>query len=155
MYILGQDRHTRRSRRRFRNYLAALLLVLSPLAAFAGILPERQTWAFMQSVGGISIGSPYRDGTGFSVPLSCDVSGLKKITVQPAMLNSALAADDVDVVVTDRVIYLTVVTTPVSRNKSPLCKPALLGDLSSGEYQVIYRDPDGTEHELGTILIRK
>ncbi len=138
-----------------REYLAAALLLLCPLAAFAGILPERQSWDFMQSVGGISVGDPFReDGTWF-LPVSCDVSGTRKVTVEPTRLNSALAAADVRIQVKGTAVYVTVVTTMVSHNRSSLCKPAALGNLPVGTYSVFYRDPDGTRHKLGRISIKQ
>ncbi len=152
--MLQNDGRTTGSPRQLPHFFAAALLALWPLAASAGILPERQTWQFMQSVGGISIGEPYRDGATSYLPVSCDVSGQTKITAQPTTLNSSLATADVDVVISAGTIYVTVVTTMVSHNKSTLCKPALLGDLPGGEYRVFYRDPDGTEHALGRIAIK-
>ncbi len=140
--------------RTLRKYLAASLLVLSPLCAHAGVLPEQQTWESMQSLGGISIGTPSRENATWYLPISCDVSGTKPITVQPTRLNSALATADVKVEVKGSHVSVTVVTTMKSHNKSSLCRPAALGSLREGTYTVSYRDPDGTQHELGRIEIK-
>ncbi len=144
----------RRALRTIRAYLAASLLVVSPLSVRAGVLPEQQTWELMQSLGGISIGTPYRENAIWYLPVSCDVSGRTKVTVQPTMLNSALAAGDVKVDVNGSAVSITVVTRMASHNKSPLCKPAALGSLREGTYSVSYRDPDGTQHELGRIELK-
>ncbi len=141
--------------RSIRECVAAVLLLLCPLAAFAGILPERQTWDFMQSVGGISIGDPFREDGMWYLPVLCDVSGTRKVTVGPTRMNSSLAAPDVRIQVKGSAVYVTVVTTMVSHNQSSLCKPASLGNLPAGTYSVFYRDPDGTRHKLGKVSIKQ
>ena len=153
--MMNCDRRTKHHRKQFLICLAAILLVLIPLTAFAGVLPERQTWAYMQSLGGISIGDPYREEGMWSLPISCDVSGSKKITVKPTLLNSALATAETEAAVEGNAIYVTIVTSMMSHNKGSLCKPAALGGLPNGDYSVFYRDPDGTRHALGSLSIRK
>ncbi len=141
--------------RTIRECLAAALVLLCPLAAPAGILPERQTWDFMHSVGGISIADPFREDGTWYLPVLCDVSGTRKVTVEPTRLNSALATADVRIQVKGMAVYVTVVTTMASHNQSSLCKPAALGNVPVGTYSVFYRDPDGTRHKLGKISIKQ
>lgn len=141
--------------RSMRNVLTAVLLVLASLPASAGMQPERQTWAFMQTVGGISIGDPYQNDDRWFLPVLCDISGLKTITIKPVFLNSALAAAETVVTVEGNAISVTVTTSLRSHNPRSSCRPGELGRLPRGNYTVSYRDPDGTEHALGTISIKQ
>ncbi len=68
---------------RFR-YVAWAVIALS-----LGCIPGKsQDWGFVQSVGGIALGVPYRTGTGIMLPVTVDVSGLKAITTQPTTPSS-------------------------------------------------------------------
>ncbi|MES2320260.1 MAG: hypothetical protein V4631_22510 [Pseudomonadota bacterium] len=59
-----------------------------PILANAALPGTARTWEFMQSVGGVGLGKPVFEGETWSVPLLCDVSGLKSFTAKPTMLNS-------------------------------------------------------------------
>tara|TARA_R110002073_G_scaffold271180_1_gene434522 strand:+ start:2033 stop:2518 length:486 start_codon:yes stop_codon:yes gene_type:complete len=79
----------------------ALLMVIS-LSAFALVscqsFPSRgfygsepRDWDFIQSVGGIKLGDPYKLNGMTWVPILFDVSGNQAITVQPTNSNTGLA----------------------------------------------------------------
>jgi hypothetical protein len=64
-------------------------LLLSATIAYSGVAgfltKETRDWNFVQSVGGMKVSLKE---TGLIV--ECDVSGVKKVTVDPTMVNSAL-----------------------------------------------------------------
>jgi hypothetical protein len=86
-------------------YIAALLLIL-PMVAFGG----EQPWAFVQSIGGLTLGAPTRIAHGWALPVNVNVSGLEALTRKPTMLNSALICDSTNVAVNGNLIYLTIST---------------------------------------------
>ena len=112
-------------------------------------------WQFIQSVGGIALGSPQRDARRHVLlPIRCDVSGTQTITVRPTAINSALVCEPPVVRVRSSTVLLTIRTTIASdHNSNARCPAADLGALAPGEYSVIYRSPDGSQHPLGSIQI--
>jgi hypothetical protein len=134
--------------------LAILVLFSSPLLGHATLLGTEQTWDFMQSVGGISLGTPEKKGNRWFLPLLCDVSGLKEFTVKPTLLNFALVWNDTEAEVADQEILVTIETGVVNLSgKSTACGAAELGYVKLGKYRVIYRDPDGSKHLVGEVEI--
>lgn len=85
---------------------------------------EPMDWAFIQSVGGIRLGDPYRRSGRYWVPVIVDVSGAQTITVIPTWRNTGLvctratfsgSGSDID---SDMDIWLTVYTEPESASNS-------------------------------------
>ena len=131
------------------------LLLLIPACTLGMLVGRGQTWAFMQAVGGIIIGTPrYQKGI-WSLPVACDVSGHTRVSVKPTRLNpGAVWAGTMIEVENDR-IYLTIDTSPPPPGKAnTVCGPANLGRPRPGKYSVIYRDPDGSEHFIRTIELK-
>jgi len=118
---------------------------------------ESKDWEFVQSVGGLKLGSPYRDSKGHVLlPIICDVSGTKKITKQPTTLNSALACDTPSVIKRRCTILIAVRTTIASElHPNAACSPADLGVIQPGTYFVDYLGPKGARNNLGSIVIPK
>ena len=114
-----------------------------------------QDWAFVQRVGGIAVGTPVRAPNGHVLlPIDCNVSGLKTITVQPTTMNSSIVCAEPRVRVESHAISITIRTTfPSKSYRNPRCPDADLGVLSEGEYSVTYAEPDGTLHPLGTVVV--
>ena len=112
-------------------------------------------WQFVQSVGGIAIGKPARDGRGnITLPIHCNVSGTRRITTRPTGIHSALVCERPSVGVRGSMVFITVHTTVASdRNSDADCPAANLGRLKPGRYSVVYRDPDGSSHPLGVIEV--
>jgi hypothetical protein len=112
-------------------------------------------WQFVQSVGGMAIGKPARDGRGNVIlPIHCNVSGTRRITTKPNGINSALVCERPSVGVRGSMIFITVRTTVASdQNSDADCPAANLGRLAPGRYSVVYRDPDGGSHPLGLIEV--
>jgi len=112
-------------------------------------------WQFVQSVGGIALGTPQRDDRGHVLlHMRCNVSGTQTITVHPTAINSALVCEPPSVRVRSGTVFLTIRTTvATNRNSNARCPNADLGALTAGQYSVIYRCPDGSQHPLGSIQI--
>jgi hypothetical protein len=112
-------------------------------------------WQFVQSVGGISLGTPNRDDRGHVLlPIRCDVSGLQTITVRPTTINSGIVCESPIVRVRSSTIFLTIRTSvPSKRYPNARCPDADLGAPTAGQYSVIYASPDGSQHPLGSIQI--
>ena len=107
-------------------------------------------WGFIQSVGGIKIGTPIKTHSGWQVPILCDVSGLKTFTVKPTTLNSALVVAKVLSRFDNEKIYLRIIVSASKKNKTSECPPLDLSDLSTGAFEVFYDDPQLVQH-LGKI----
>jgi hypothetical protein len=119
-------------------------------------------WEFIQSVGGIAVGSPIKHNDGsWTLPVSCDVSGLTTITKKPTSLNSALVITDTFARVDGNKIHLTVVINSAQRSKKTAhCTAVNLGKMKPGEYIVVYGDsmsfpgePDAVTYKIGTVII--
>lgn len=125
------------------------LLLLASCALFA----ESRSWQFVQSVGGIEIGIPVQSDNGWILPLRCDVSGLRAITVKPTTLNSGLSCGPVEVVTEGKTIFITLKTDVAGKGRSAVCPAALLGNLPAGKYSVFYRYANENPVALGEISI--
>jgi hypothetical protein len=140
----------------FKN-ICFFILVLFSSVCFA----EERDWSFIQAVGGLAIGEPYRENGRLILPLHCDVSGLAEITVKPTLLNSALAFESVHLERHGTSIFLKVSTT-IATQKHPkaTCENVELGELPGGRYSVFYGEAPSSfnSHEqvvkLGEIEIR-
>jgi hypothetical protein len=100
-------------------------------------------WKFVQSVGGLIIGTPSRDGRKHIIlPIRCNL----------APKYSGLACDLPAVHVDSTNVFLTIRTIlPGKRDAS--CPSADLGKLAGGDYSVFYLNPDGTHESLGSIRV--
>ena len=114
-------------------------------------------WQFIQSIGGISLGSPLRDDEGHVwLPIFCDVSGLTTTTVPPTAMNSGIVCIPPRVRICSNTVFLTVRTSvPGNKAHDRLCPSADLGTLDGGRYAVVYQAPAGDQHPLGSILIMR
>ena len=145
-----------------KNAKWTLVVAATPLFAAVGCesfisLAARTSrdWQFVQSVGGMVVGTPQSTSRGhFLLPVRCDVSGTKAITVRPTAGSSALVCELPIVRIRSSTVFLTIRTTlAAKRNLDARCPPADLGALTAGDYSVIYLSPDGTQHPLGSIKI--
>jgi hypothetical protein len=132
---------------RWPSSLLALLLV-------AGCAGEHRDWAFVQSVGGMALGTPYRTAKGLMIPVSVDVSGLRRITTEPRLMNSGLALQKVAVRREGLTLGLALMTTIASRaNQQTSSGDLFLGDLEPGRYAVVYAEPNGGRVAMGEITV--
>lgn len=129
---------------------AALLVFL-----FLPVLAEarEESWAFIRSVGGLAIGQPQREGQGWNLPVTADLSGLHAVSEQPVALNSALSCARVETVIEGANLYLTVISGPVGPGANARCPVARLGRIGAGRYTVFYRSGAATPVHLGEISI--
>jgi len=131
--------------------LIQLILACGSLLAFVGctdlissVSRSSQDWRFVQSVGGMALGTPARDDRGHVLlPIHCDV----------ATTNSGMVCLPPWVRVRGRMIYLTLRTSLPAAPYDSRCPPADLGALAPGGYSVVYRSPGGDEHALGSIQL--
>jgi hypothetical protein len=134
-----------------KKIIAITLLALSSLTFAIGpgfLTQKKRDWAFIQSVGGMSVSAE-----GQTLMIDCDVSGLRKVTVKPTMINSGLGVRKVIHKRDENKIQLTVVTSLIGKNTPTTPKPLDLSDYPAGSYSVVYRDRDGTEHDLGSVTL--
>jgi hypothetical protein len=138
---------------------AAAVLALTGVASCSSLIGwatrDSRDWQFIQSVGGIAIGTPYRSESGtVFLPIECNVSGTQAITVQPTAVNSGLICAAPDVRVHEQAIAIAVRTEVAQKGRSNArCPDAELGQLSPGRYSVSYANPDGSEQPLGSIEV--
>jgi predicted RNase H-like HicB family nuclease len=71
--------------------VALLVAVAGCETIISSAARSSRDWQFVQSVGGLALGTPQRDDRGHVLPIRCDVSGTRTITVHPTAINSALA----------------------------------------------------------------
>jgi len=111
------------------------------LCAASAVAATPQPWAFVVSVGGITVGDPAQAKGVWTLPVQADVSGLETFTSKPTVLNSALVCSSVVAKTMDNSIYLTIHTDLADANKSARCPAAALGSIPSGPYRVFYKGP--------------
>jgi hypothetical protein len=131
---------------------ACTALIATCAAAIDPPFEQPRSLAFLNQRGGISIDQPLRKNNQWMLPVNCNVSGIKAITTQPNVIHSGLAWSKSVARIEDERILLTVMTgVQGSRAPSAICGPAPLKRLYHERYEVLYLDPDGTTHPLGTI----
>ena len=139
--------------------LATAALVFAVVSSCSHLMSSaaRSTrdWQFVQSVGGIAVGTPQRGANGqVLLPVNCDVSGLRAVTASPSAINSGIACEAPAVVVRGRSVYIAVVTSlPSEKVGSARCPDANLGTLAPGRYAVFYGSAEDTAHPLGSIEV--
>jgi hypothetical protein len=125
-------------------FFSMLLALSSPAHA------EKRDWTFVESVGGLSVGTPYHTAEGVMLPVRAAVSGIKTFTVKPTVMNSSVGCEKVIAVVEGHKIYLTVETSFGGNSRCPAAK---LGAVEAGKYAVLYREPDGHTVPLDKVTI--
>ncbi len=110
---------------------------------------EARDWAFIQGVGGLAIHQPYRMSGSVFIPVDCNVSGIRAITVNPNLVNSGIVVKGVKAVHHNSTIYVQVFTTVAHGDEmSAACTPAKLANIPPGKYDVVYGMPMPS-NELG------
>ena len=94
-------------------------------------------------VGRVVLGAPQLDADRVTVPITFEGGEWFR--------NSALVPSGVETTVADRSIFITV-SSALPRGNARLSQ-LTLPHLGAGSYSVIYRDPDGSLHEIGSIEI--
>lgn len=129
--------------------LTIVLLVYSACA----VLAETRDWSFVQTIGGLKVGTPYKSKGVWLLPIQSDVSGLQTVTIKPTALNSVLSCKRTNAKIKNNSIYLTIVTGLASREHNSLCPPAILGNIPVGKYLVFYGSPAESPVSLGIVTV--
>ncbi len=152
---------------RIRALVAALAIIQAQLTVAEPPFEQARSYAFLQHRGGIAIAPVERKNGDWWLPVECNVSGIKTITVTPSVIHASLAWSKSVARIEEQTIYLQVYTAMQgSRAPSAECGPAQLRRARRGNYQVYYVDPAPEEqdqadkppaerlHLLDTITIR-
>jgi hypothetical protein len=115
-----------------------------------GLLTQKhRDWNFIQAVGGMKANLVER-----RLFVSCDVSGLKTITVKPTLVNSGIGVRKLRCSRVGNTIQLSVVTSVIEKGMRTDCGSVDLDAYPAGTYSVVYLDPSGTTHPVGDIELR-
>jgi hypothetical protein len=131
--------------------ITLFLLVLSSLTFAIGpgfLTQKKRDWSFIQSVGGMTVASHEQ-----SLIINCDVSGTRKVTVKPTLINSGIGVRKIIHKRDGNKIQLTLVTSVIGKDTKTNPKPLNLSRYPAGTYQVVYLDGDGKEHDLGSVKL--
>ena len=143
---------------KLRFFLPGVIIVFIASGCTKGDISDwfyGRSWEFIESVGGIAIGTPSRNLRGsVYLPVNCDVSGLTTITKKPTMINSALVVKGIDKKIADKYILISVDSGLASViSKTCTCSGVDLGDIPNGDYQVFYYGSDREKHFLGKVAV--
>ncbi len=123
-------------------------------ASFDDRFDQPVSWEFMQNRGGIALEPAFREARHWFLPVRCNVSGIKAITTAPRILHAKRAWRRTSAVIEDGRIYVVIVATKQGlKAPSAACGPAKLEAAQPGDYEVFYRDPDGSLHSMGKVSI--
>jgi hypothetical protein len=114
----------------------------------------RASWEFVQSSGGLQIGSVESLGAEkWRIAIDCDVSGLKRVTRDPITFNSGVVVMRVAHKIEGRRIFISLIlNSPSTDSASSMCPPLILTDTASGKYELFYR-ADGIETPVGELIL--
>ena len=131
----------------------ATLFILSATLAHSGLTgfltQESRDWHFIKSVGGMKVSA--KDKT---LVVDCDVSGIRKVTMKPTTINSAMAVRKVWHKRVGNTIQLKVVTSVIEKGINSACTPLDLSAYPDGTYKVEYLNSDGTTQALGKVTLK-
>lgn len=132
----------------------AFILLLFSTPVHAGLpqflTSQERSWAFIQSVGGMKVSA--KDSI---LTVVCDVSGVKKVTVEPTLINSGIGVRKLKHKRDGNTILLTLSTCVIGKGITTSPKPVDLSAYPEGEYSVEYLDPDGARHPIGKTAIKR
>ncbi len=132
-----------------------LFLLIISITACKDVTTKLQNWDFIQSVGGMKLGTPLKTQDGWYLPIICDVSGTTKITVKPQTLNSALKCLKLHAERDEKKIYITISTGVGDSNfSSAKCNAVNIGYMEDGQYEVLYQDDEKNSHLIDKINIK-
>jgi hypothetical protein len=132
---------------------SSTLIAAFCVAGFAAGCERRENWSFVESVGGIAVGTPQRTAQGWVLPVDADVSGLRNITTRPTATNSGIACKGIGAKVEGRAVYLTLVSQVAGQGGEARCPPVNLGAMDVGKYTVLYAGAGEPPHTIGSIVI--
>ena len=130
-----------------------ILLGLSFVLSACSTLVQPVSWKYVQNVGGMAVGDPYRIGDNWMLPVTVDVSGLQRVTSEPQVLDSSHVCKDTKAKVAGDSIYITVYTTFADGEGSSKCPDSNLGHMLDGEYRVYYDGPENLPVLIGEVKV--
>ena len=132
-----------------RWFLATFVLASCAAAA------EQRDWAFIQSVGGMALGTPYRTAEGVLLPVRVNVSGSERITTEPRALHSGIVIERIDARPDGSGLAVQVTTAPAAGKpgRRAASGDVFLGNLAPGRYAVVYAEPNGGRVQVGEITV--
>ena len=160
--LLGTDRQLKvaaprsmlpAGQRRGHMNRALTALMLSIAASGCSVPGNPMNWAFVQSVGGITVHQPIVKTGDWVLPLNVDVSGQQAFSTKPTKLNSGLSCQSVQAQTESSAIYLTVMVAVAEPNGKTECSYAKTGTLSPGNYKVFYRGPNEQPVLVGEVTV--
>ena len=134
-----------------------LLAVAFPLCGCAGLISiftsDHRDWTFIQSVGGLFVGNPkHLESDNWYLPIDCDVSGIRTITIKPTTVNSALVVRKIKTKVKLNTVQIWVITSVADKqNISSSSTGVTLKGITEGSYKIEYLNPDGTTISIKTV----
>lgn len=113
-------------------------------------------WDFIQSVGGIRLGALEKKAEdSWVLPVVCDVSGLTEVTQKPTTMNSGLVVTRMLYHVIGNEIYISVaLSLPLNTRSTHRCTEITLNGIKSGDYKILYGEPNKAARELGVVTLR-
>jgi hypothetical protein len=147
-------RHRRSRAARSAVLLGVLALGTTAPPAAAVDMNRARSLAFLRAHGGLETGNAeYVEGR-WRLPVRCDVSGVSSMHQPGNVLHSGLAWWRSEAVVEGARVYLTIETRVMGPDApSPRCGAADLGLPDAGDYEILYRDPDGGTTPIGAMRI--
>jgi len=126
--------------------ISCLLLAALAIPGASAQEPDSvASWAFIESVGGMALGQPQpvTEGSGWILPIHCDLTGLRKISTQPTALNSSQVIKELRWTVKDnRLLVQLLLKSSVYATGEARC-PSIKLKLPAGrELEVVYQDGD-------------
>ena len=132
------------------SFTAVVFLVAcSQTCVVSAFTSQRRDWNFIESVGGMKVELGQK-----RLEVASDVSGTKMITYKPRLVTSALGVRKLQCKRPDYSIQRSVVTSLSVLGISIECGSIDLSGYPAGHYSVVYLNPDGTTHPLGSIYLR-
>lgn len=111
-------------------------------------------WDFIINTGGFSFEEPIINEGIYVLPVMYNISGLKKITTDPQLVNSALSIKGVNVKISDNNIYIYIVKTVISKKHPNIELTEIpLGKIAKGKYNLIYSSNKKESIIIGTVNI--
>lgn len=132
-----------------KNIVAIVLIGAASIACSQ--VENVASWRFIQSVGGMAIGTPIKTKGVWILPIFVDVSGLKKFTSNPTNLNSGIVCRRITSQIEGKTIYLTVHTGIPAKTGSAKCASIEMKSMIKGKHDVFYKEQNGNRQFIAEV----
>lgn len=121
------------------KYLVKVLTLIMIIFMLWSCKSSRASWQFVMDKGGIEIGSPFYSNLSFFLPVKCNASGTKEITVKPVSTTSyPIYYTNGKAIVNGHNIEIELYYSLKEKGKD--IDRIKLPHIEPGEYKVFYRD---------------